>query len=78
VKIERNVGRLDAVLRLGLSLALFGVSLAYNNSAAISLLAALAALAIAGTAVSRKCPAYTVLKVSTAPRHQAVRPALKR
>jgi hypothetical protein len=68
MKIERNVGRLDATLRLGLAIAFFAISLAYNASPAISLLAALAALLMAGTALSGRCPAYSLFRINTVPR----------
>ena len=65
--MERNVGRLDATLRLIAAAALFGVSLVFNASPAISLVSALAALVLAATALSGRCPAYTLLGLSTCP-----------
>jgi hypothetical protein len=55
-------------MRLAVAAALFGVSLLFNTSPGISLVSALAALVLAATALSGRCPLYTLLGITTHPR----------
>lgn len=57
----KNVGRLDACIRGGLAIALFVVAIVFNRSPVISLAAALLALILMGTALTKSCPLYRIL-----------------
>lgn len=69
--MKHNVGRIDAVIRWFLAAIFFGISLAYNQSPAIALLAAAAAVVMVATALTRTCPIYWVLGIDTCPRNPA-------
>lgn len=60
-----NVGRTDAAIRWVLAAGLFAAALAFSGSPLLTLLAALAAVILAGTAVTRVCPLWSLLHVST-------------
>jgi hypothetical protein len=66
--VETNMGRIDAGLRWTLAAVLFGVSLILSDRPAIGLLAAVAAVVMVGTAVTRSCPLYHLLGIRTCPK----------
>lgn len=61
----RNVGTIDAWIRGALAVALFLGAVLLNQYPVISLAAALAALVSLGTALTRSCPLYHALHLST-------------
>jgi hypothetical protein len=73
VTMQKNVGRLDACIRGALAIVLFVVAVVFNRSPVISLAAALLALILMGTALTRSCPLYRALHVdSTTPKPQGM------
>jgi hypothetical protein len=61
----RNVGRTDALVRLGLGFALLALAAFFNARPFLTLgIGALAALVL-GTGLTRSCPLYVVLGLST-------------
>jgi hypothetical protein len=60
-----NVGKTDAAIRWALAAALFAGALVFSDSRLPTLLAALAALILAGTALTRVCPLWYLLHVNT-------------
>jgi hypothetical protein len=62
-----NVGARDARVRWALAAVFFAVAIAFNASPAITLVAALAALLMAGTALTRSCPLYRLLGIHAQP-----------
>lgn len=69
-----NVGPLDATMRwIGAALS-FALAVAFHASPVIALSWALIALVMAGTALTRFCPLYRLLGISTCPRKSARRP----
>ena len=72
--MHANVGATDAKVRWALAVVFFVVAIAFNGSPVITLVAALAALVMAGTALTRSCPLYQLLGIhpetpkATAPR----------
>jgi hypothetical protein len=62
-----NVGATDARVRWALAAVLFAVAIAFNASPVITLVAALAALVMAGTALTRSCPLYRLLRIHAEP-----------
>jgi Inner membrane protein YgaP-like, transmembrane domain len=70
--MDVNVGATDARVRWGFAIALFVVAIVFNASPVITLPAALAALVLAGTALTHSCPLYRVLGIhSRRPRAHA-------
>jgi hypothetical protein len=67
--LEHNVGRIDAGVRYVAAAVLFAISLLFNDSPGISLVSALAALVMAATAISGRCPLYTILGINTCTPH---------
>lgn len=65
--MEINVGRFDATLRTLLAVLALAFSLALTDYIALSLILAVVAILLVGTALTRKCPAYTLLGLSTCP-----------
>lgn len=63
--MKQNVGIIDARIRLVLAALLFGAALAFNSLPLIALAAALVALVLAGTALTRACPMYAILGLDT-------------
>ncbi len=63
--MQRNVGRADAWIRGGLAVLLFGMAAILNHLSLVSLAAALAALILVGTALTRSCPLYRVLGIDS-------------
>ena len=61
----KNVGRLDAGVRIALGIALLALAAAVNGRPFLSIAAALGALLIVGTGLTRFCPLYTTLGLST-------------
>jgi Inner membrane protein YgaP-like, transmembrane domain len=61
--MHANVGARDARVRWALAAVFFAVAIAFNASPAITLMAALAALLMAGTALTRSCPLYRLLGI---------------
>ena len=66
--METNVGKIDATARWLLAAAFFLFSLGINDRPAISLAFAALAVVMIGTALTRKCPFYTALRIHTGPR----------
>jgi hypothetical protein len=64
--MHTNVGATDAKVRWALAAVFFAVAIAFNASPAITLIAALAALLMAGTALTRSCPLYRLLGIHAA------------
>jgi hypothetical protein len=60
-----NVGSADAVVRWILAALFFIAALVWNHIPAVALLSAVLALAMAGTALTRVCPVYRLLGLST-------------
>ncbi len=65
--MHTNVGAKDARVRWSLAAVFFAVAIAFNASPVITLVAALAALLMAGTALTRSCPVYRVLGIHPEP-----------
>lgn len=70
---KANVGPVDAAIRWVLAAVFFAAALIWNDIPLVALLAALVALAMAGTALTRICPLYRVLGVSTCKRDEGSR-----
>lgn len=71
-----NVGRVDAGIRWIAALGLFAVAVILNDSPAVALGSALAAIAIAGTALTKFCPLYRLLGIGTRSRTSISKRAL--
>lgn len=65
--MHTNVGAKEAKVRWALAAVFFAVAIASNAFPAITLVAALAALLMAGTALTRSCPLYRLLGIHSAP-----------
>jgi hypothetical protein len=65
--MHANVGARDAKVRWALAVVFFAVAIAFNASPAITLVAALAALLMASTALTRSCPLYRMLGIHAQP-----------
>lgn len=63
--MRKNVGRMDAWIRGALALLLFSVAAVFNRFLGVSLLAALAALVLVATALTRSCPLYRALGIGS-------------
>ena len=63
--MHANVGRVDGCIRGCLAVALLVFAVLFNEELLISLGAALAALLLAATVLTRHCPIYDLLKLST-------------
>jgi hypothetical protein len=61
----KNVGRLDAGVRIALGIGLLGLAAVVNARPFLSIAAALGALLIIGTGLTRFCPLYTALGLGT-------------
>jgi hypothetical protein len=68
-----NVGAREAKVRWALATLFFTVAIAFNAFPAITLVAALAALVMAGTALTRSCPLYRLLGIHATPKVPAPR-----
>lgn len=80
--MEMNVGRVDATLRTLIAVLALAFSLALTDHLAASLALAVLAILMVGTALTGKCPAYTLLGISTcreerAPTSPPARPDVK-
>lgn len=62
---RRNVGSADAVVRWILAALFYVAALVWNHIPWLALLSALLALVMAGTALTRVCPVYRLLGIST-------------
>jgi hypothetical protein len=60
-----NVGALDAAVRIALAAGLGFLSVTLNVHLLVSLLIAMVALGMAGSAMLHYCPLYTLLGVTT-------------
>ena len=60
-----NVGRTDAWIRGALSVVFLVLAAVFSADPLISLVAALLALLLAATGLTRSCPLYTLFGVST-------------
>ena len=65
-----NVGKSDAAVRLVAGILLFILAAVLNATPVPSLLAALGGIVMAGTALTRKCPLYGLLGISTCPQER--------
>lgn len=63
---SQNVGNLDAALRGMLGLVMLGIAASLNSRPFLAIGAALIALVLFGTALTRACPLYAVLGINTA------------
>ncbi|HXV86817.1 MAG TPA: DUF2892 domain-containing protein [Gemmatimonadales bacterium] len=64
-----NVGRIDAAVRWLLAAVLFGIAIVFQDLVVLTVVAALLAMVLAGTAATRTCPLYAVLGLRTQPKH---------
>lgn len=64
-----NVGTMDARIRWALALVCFALAIGFNASPMIALLGALAALVLAGTALTHVCPVWYFFHIDTAHRN---------
>lgn len=69
--MENNVGTLDALIRGGLAIVFLALAAALNHRPFVSLVSAFVALVLAGTALTRWCPLYRQLGISTRGRRSA-------
>jgi hypothetical protein len=68
--MRTNVGKADAVIRGGLAVACLLVAVILNQETIVSLGAALCAILLAATALTRHCPVYDLFgRSSTHPSH---------
>ena len=63
--MDHNVGTFDAAMRWICAAFLLGASFAYSDHLIISLSLAVLVVLLVGTAVTGKCPLYTLIKVNT-------------
>ena len=63
--MEHNVGKLDGCVRGCLAVAFLIVAVVLIEQVVFSLVAALAALVFAATAIMRHCPLYELFRLST-------------
>jgi hypothetical protein len=63
-----NMSTTDALIRGLLAVLLFAAAIAFNAHVVISFLVALAALVVAGSALTGRCPVYAILGIDTRPR----------
>ena len=61
----KNIGRLDATLRITGSVVLLVAALALHQRPFLAIAVGLASLLLLGTAVTRFCPLYTVFHITT-------------
>jgi predicted permease len=66
--VDANVGKADAWIRGALSVVFLVLAAVFSADPLISLVAALLALLLAATGLTRACPLYTLLGVSTSAR----------
>ncbi|HXF96034.1 MAG TPA: DUF2892 domain-containing protein [Gemmatimonadales bacterium] len=64
----KNVGRADAALRLALGIGFLVVAALVNARPFLAIAAACLGLGLSGTGLTRFCPLYTVIGVSTDPK----------
>ena len=60
-----NVGRAEAGIRLAVSVTLLVVAAVLNSSPLIALVAAVVAVLLAASALTRRCPLYMFLGMQT-------------
>jgi hypothetical protein len=63
--MDNNVGRSDATFRSFLALLAVGAAIVFSANVVASLTFAVVAVLMIGTAMTRKCPAYTLLGFTT-------------
>jgi DUF2892 family protein len=63
---SHNVGNWDAALRGLLGLLMLGLAASLNSRPFLAIAAALIAMVLFGTALTRVCPLYAVLGINTA------------
>ncbi len=68
--MERNIGTLDARLRLLLAAVLLGISVVFNAQPLVALATALVAVVLAGTGLTRSCPLYSLLRFTSIAAHK--------
>ena len=67
--MNANVGLVDARIRWALAIGCFAVAIVFNTSPVIALLGALAALVLAGTALTHACPIWRIFHIDTSRRN---------
>ena len=63
--VKTNVGRTDAVVRFALAVTLLLAAAVFNAHALLALAAAMVAVVLAATALTKRCPLYTLLGTRT-------------
>ncbi len=63
--MQKNVSQVDALIRGISGVLLFALAAAFNARPLFSLLLALIALVLIGTALTHNCPLYSVLRTGT-------------
>lgn len=63
--MKENVGRADAVIRLAVSVTLLVVAAVFNSNPFIAIVAAVVAVALAASALTKRCPLYALLGIPT-------------
>jgi putative copper export protein len=69
--MQKNVGRVDAWARAAAAIGLFAVAAVFNRYPVASLLAAVVALVLMGTALTGHCPLYRALGLDSCGSHSA-------
>lgn len=64
--MQQNVGRVDAWIRGVLAVGFLLIAVIFNEMPLLSLGAAVVALVLIGTALTRSCPLYRALDIVTA------------
>lgn len=68
----KNVGSIDAAIRVTAGIAFLGLAAAFNARPFLAIAAALVGLLLIGTGLTRFCPLYTFLGVSTATKPRGI------
>lgn len=65
-----NVGSTDAIVRWIFAAVFFAAAVVFNAIPVVTLMAAVLGLVMAGTALTRSCPLYTILGLNTRERDE--------
>ena len=71
--MKENLGRTDTVIRLAVSITLLVVAAVFNSNPLIALVAAVAAVVLAASALTRRCPLYALLGLTPVSRRRPAR-----
>ena len=63
--MQENLGRTDTVIRLAVSMTLLFVAAVFNSNPTIALVAAVIAVVLATSALTKRCPLYALLGIPT-------------